>query len=133
MMTELNRDEEFRDEIIFGDYEPDKYMGGVRNFNGLTLEKLKELSFFEFLDPEESHNSCPNIATIMHFMEEYQGYEACGYTVSAARTDYRVSITGLAKSKGGFETREELVTFEKLFGNADEFRATSYVMSCWFD
>ena len=32
-----------RDTIIFGEYDPRKYSGGIRSFEGLTVEELKTL------------------------------------------------------------------------------------------
>jgi len=42
-MYKYNMDIETRDKIIFGSYEPDKYMGGCRDFEDMNVETLKEL------------------------------------------------------------------------------------------
>ena len=63
---ELNKDVKKRDEIIFGNYDRKSYVGGVRRFEGLSLEKLKQLVDLKFIDLEEYHNSSP---TVREFIE----------------------------------------------------------------
>lgn len=130
-MWNLNRNEPQRDEIIFGKYEPEKYLGGIRRFEDLTIGTLKKLEELGFVDILDRQNSCPTIRTIMKFMEEYPGYEASGYVVSRNRDDYRISIDGLRKV--GDIPVVELEEFMRVFGEADDLNVTSTFVSCWFD
>lgn len=127
----LNRDEKVRDEIIFGKYEPEKYVGGIRRFDDLSLGNLLKLVRCEFIDVNERHNSCPHVETILLFMERYSGYFASGYAVSAERDDYRVSLDGLKKT--GILTEVEKADALSLFGKADDFRLDENGLYCWFD
>ena len=40
-MFELNKNVKLRDEIIFGKYKPEKYLGGIRRFENLNLDRLQ--------------------------------------------------------------------------------------------
>ena len=42
-----------RDEIIFGNYDPDAYMGGIRIFEDMSYDTLKQLVDEGFVDVEE--------------------------------------------------------------------------------
>ena len=126
-----NKDEAVRDKIIFGSYEPEKYTGGIRRFEDLTAEKLRELVEADFIDLHERHNLCPDVGTILRFMEQYSGYMATGYAISARRDDYRVSLDGLQKD--GYDMESELDEFCGLFRKADDFSVGTKKMYCWFD
>ena len=128
----LNPDEKRRDEIIFGKYEPERYAGGIRRFEDLTYEKLRELAAQGFIDPYDRHNGCPDIAVITGFVSIFPGYALTGYAVSARRDDYRVSLDGLQKNRGA-DSEIERTVFKEIFGQADEFNANDAEMYCWFD
>ena len=63
-------------------------------------------------------------------MKQYPTYTAHGYTVSADRDDYRVSIEGIEKGEPA-ATAEELQDYMALFRWADEFDSST--MYCWFN
>lgn len=129
---EFNKDIETRDKIIYGRYREKKYKyGGTLHYEGLTVGTMKELMDQKFLDPEERQNSSPTVQEIYDFMCTYPGYTAHGYTVSADRDDYRVSVEGVMKPEQA-ATPEECQAFLRLFENADELRVEGY-MYCWFD
>ena len=75
-MFGLNKNVKLRDEIIFGKYEPEKYMGGIRRFENLNLGKLKEIAILNFINLEEHQNYSPA-------MKKYPEYTVIGYTVSS--------------------------------------------------
>ena len=91
---ELNKDVTKRDEIIFGNYDRKSYVGGVRRFEDLSLEKLRQLVDLKFIDLEEYHNSSPTVREFIEFMEKYEEYNAIGYTVSIDREDYCILTVG---------------------------------------
>ena len=130
-MFAFNRDVKSRDEILFGSYEPELYVGGIRRFENLTPRQLDDLVLLRFLDPLERHNLCPCALDIWRFMEKYPGYVATGYAVSAMRDDYRVSLDGLQKD--GYDTENELDEFYRRFREADNFGVGTKKMYCWFD
>ena len=127
----LNKNVQLRDEIIFGKYEPEKYIGGIRRFENLSVEKLKKLAELNFIELNEYQNYSPTVQVFIEFMEKYQNYTVMGYTVSIERSDYRVSLDGIEK-KSTAESETEKEEFKELFGNADEFESDSK-MYAWFD
>ena len=128
----LNTDVAKRDKLIFGKFEPRKYCGGIRQFEGMSLETLDTLLANNFADKEERQNESPTIAEFRNFMQKHPGYTAHGYTVELAREDYRVTVEGLEKSEG-YESAQELEDFIEAFRYADDFTASKEHMFCWFD
>lgn len=126
----LNTDIAGRDKIIFGEYDPDAYAGGIRNFEGMQLDTLKKLIEKNFIRAAERQNEAPTTAQILAFMERYPEYTAHGYAVTSKRFDYRVTIEGVSKGNVA-DTVQELEDFTRLFGNADNFNTG--IMDCWFD
>lgn len=109
-----------RDEIIFGNYDPDAYMGGIRRFEDLSYETLKQLVDEGFVDVEECQNLSPSIQDMMQFAEKYgKHYLFDGYVVSDKRDDYRVSIDGF-KRVGPFEDFNEQNAFADFCSEADD-------------
>ncbi len=130
-MFGLNKNVKLRDEIIFGKYESEKYMGGIRRFENLNLDKLQKLAMMNFINLEENQNYSPTVWEFIKFMRKYPEYTVMGYTVSIERSDYRVSIDGIEKQFGA-ESETEETEFIELFGDADEFENNSE-MYAWFD
>ena len=128
----LNTDMKTRDKLIFGKFEPRKYCGGIRQFDGMSLETLDTLLANNFADKEERQNESPTIAEFRNFMQKHHGYMAHGYTVELAREDYRVTIEGLEKPEG-YESAQELEDFVESFRFADDFAASNEHMFCWYD
>ena len=65
-MLELNKNEQLRDEIIFG-----KYNGSVAKFENLNLDRLRKLFELNFINPNDKQNDCPTADEILQFMEKY--------------------------------------------------------------
>lgn len=129
-MIELNKNEQLRNEIIFGKYDKDSYGGGA-HFENLSLDRLKKLFALNFIDPNDKQNECPTAGEILQFMEKYPEYTANGYVISAERRDYRVTLTGVGKDSP-VENVDELKDFLALFEKADDFIVANEVY-CWFD
>ena len=130
-MKELNKDIETRDKIIFGKYREATYKhGGVREFEGMTRDTLKQLLDQDFADPDERQNLSPTIIEIYEFMAKYPEYTAHGYAVSNSRDDYRVSIDGVSKGRQS-DSVKEYTDYMTLFRYCDEFNPRT--MYCWFD
>ena len=126
---QMNMDIEKRDQIIFGEYDPKKYSGGIRYFNGMNASTLRKLIKDGFCDPESCQNCSPSNEEFLTFMEDNDGYYVNGYAVSVDRSDYRVSIEAI-KKEDGIGTKEELEDFVKFARGADEFDCSGYA---WWD
>ena len=127
----MNRKYKVRDTIVFGGYEPKEYIGGIRNFNDLDVDRLQQLLEQKFIKPHERQNYCPSTLQMLEFMKQYPGYVANGYVVSIERKDYRITLTGLSKDKPA-SSEQEITDFNQLFGDADELKVGDK-MFCWFD
>ena len=117
---ELNRDIKTRDEMIFGEYNPERYSGGCRNFDEMNLETIKELIDKGFCDPDECQNSSPTVEEFVNFIANHEGWYLNGYAITDKRHDYRVSITGMCKERM-IEDIDELKDFVEFARFADEF------------
>lgn len=127
----MNNDIKTRDLLLFGEYEPEKYSGGIRRFvTGLnTLIKLVDLGF---ADEKECHNDSPKIES---FIEETRDYglitvEFEGFAVSSNRSDYRVDIDGI-RLQIPKQYENTMCHFVELYSNADEF-SLSFDDKYWF-
>ena len=127
-----NKDIKKRDTIIFGEYNPRLYGGGIRCFYDLSINQLKELIENNFIDLKECHNDAPPVSVFYNFMQKYPNYIASGYVVSIDREDYGTNLVGLNQNNG-YKSRKELEEFHDLFRCADEFEVSKFNMSCWFD
>lgn len=125
---ELNRDIKKRDRIIFGKYEPSEYHGGCRHFDELDIERLEYLLDNHFIDPDECQNLSPTTKEFFSFMQKYPFWEAHGYVTSVDRSDYRITIEGIARENVP-DDPEELRAYSKLCGDAEDFQANY----CWYD
>lgn len=129
-MNNLNRDFSTRDKMIFGEFNPNEYHGGVRYFESLSLDTLKTLLEKNFIEPDESQNGSPTTEQILNFLERYPDYTAHGYTVNPERGDYRITLEGVFKGDGA-NSPQELQDFTQLFKNADFI--DSATMYCLFN
>lgn len=126
---DFNKDAKARDTIIFGDYNEEKYIGGIRQFEGMELSTLQTLVDFRFADPKETQNLSPSIGDFIAFMKENPGYVVDGYVVSEKRRDYRVSVEAIKKIKP-VRGLEEAVAFANFASSADEFDGNGFA---WWD
>ncbi len=128
----LNTDIKTRDTLIFGKYEPEKYMGGIRRFEYMPVNVLEKLVKQKFINLKGRQNNAPSVKRFLSFMQKYPTYWAHGYAVDLARPDYRVSIEGVVNNDG-YGSAEEFEEFSRLFQKADDFDANEYCMYCWYD
>lgn len=61
-------------------------------------------------------------------MQKYPFWEAHGYVTSVDRSDYRITIEGIARENVP-DDPEELRAYSKLCGDADDFQSNY----CWYD
>jgi hypothetical protein len=128
---ELNKNYEFRDEIIFGrKLGKEDYLGGCKRFERIDYHQLAMLIALDYIDLEECQNESPTTREIFNFMMKYPNVLAHGYVISPERIDYRITLEGVDGSKEN-KTTQFIRDFSELFHNADEFDIdTGY---CWYD
>ena len=135
MTIKLNKDIKTRDSILFNDgYQPSQYLGGIRHFKRLNVERLTQLIDNGFVDLTDRQNEAPSIRRIYGFMKKYPNYLAHGYVVDVNRGDYRLSIEGVERgdcTEDGKIPHKEVYDFYELFHLADEYDEVN--MYCWFD
>lgn len=118
----LSKQAKERDKIIFGKYDPNAYMGGIRNFENLSAATLRKLVDLGFADPEDKQNDAPTLGELLDFAEYYgpESYVFGGYVVSPKRSDCRVSINSIEFIAEHFDDDDEEQAFEELTQYADE-------------
>ena len=129
MKRSLCKDIKRRDEIIFGNYDPNEYRGGIRRFENMSYDTLKQLVDEGFVDVEDRQNFAPTIQEMMEFSKKYdKHYLFDGYVVSDKRDDYRLSVDAI-KRDGDRDTLEEGYDFADFCSEADEI----YSKYAWWD
>lgn len=131
----LNKDIKRRDELIFGDYDPLEYSGnsgGVRKFNGISVQTLKQLLEENFTDPDDDQNGSPSVREMLEFSEKWNNkYVFGGYAVEIWRDDYRVSLDSIWREDLENLTADERKAFIDFAGEVDELDEEN--MSAWWD
>jgi hypothetical protein len=94
-MESLNKDQRLRDTIIWGDYSPDDYGGGIRRFSFMKLDQLEKLISNNFIELDQRQNWSPSTKEFYDFLKKNPQFTAHGYAVELKRNDYRVTIEGL--------------------------------------
>ena len=132
---ELNKDIDIRDTLIFGSFEEEKYMGGVRHFDNLSPDTLKELVKNDFADPSDMQNDSPSLQHFLLFAEHWKQYNVTlhGYVVSIERSDYRFTIEGIDSEADEDYCLDYILQFVDSFRHADDFRLNKYKSRCWYD
>lgn len=123
-----------RDQIIFGEnYNSEKYLGGVRSFDELTLIQISQLAELGILDMDECQNDSLTIGEMIGFLRDRKtdGWYAHGYCVSLDRSDFRITFEGIGKRTP--PSREDIIDFSMLFRWADEFYVGNDGVRCWYD
>ncbi len=115
-----------REQIIWGeDFNPEQYLGGVRHFECMRLEYVKELIEKGYLDPEDQQNFSPTAKEMIAFVEALDHSEDWlfeGYAVSPDREDCRVTLDGLYCDNPMDISYDDMVDFVNFARLADEFR-----------
>ena len=131
----LNKDVKRRDELIFGEYDPLEYSersGGIRKFNGISVQTLKQLLEENFTDPDIDQNGSPSIREMLEFSSKWNNkYVFGGYAVEIWRDDYRVSLDSIWREDLEDLTKKERKAFIDFVGEVDELDEEN--MSAWWD
>ena len=129
MKGSLCKDIKRRDEIIFGNYDSNEYRGGIRRFENMSYDTLKQLVDEGFVDVEDRQNFAPTIQEMMEFSKKYdKHYYFDGYIVSDERDDYRLSVDAIKRDEDR-GTLEEGYDFVDFCSEADEI----YSNYAWLD
>lgn len=142
-MHKLNRDQDRRDEILKPFFEiankeraryglaGDEYCGGVRSYEGLTVEALEDLIEEGFVDLDDCQNNSPTVREFLEFARERpMSVFFHGYAVHKNRDDYRVTIEGLSCPTGHAHKTQAFKDAWKAIGrSADEKSVTRL----WWD
>lgn len=117
----LNNNVDERDVILFGEkYNKDRYFGGCRRFDDITLEVLETLVEKNFIDLDECQNDSPTTEEFLEYMKDHEQFVAFGYAISPDRGDYRITLEGI-RSDVCFDDIDEMIDFTNRFRYADEF------------
>lgn len=123
-----------RDQIIFGeDYNQEKYGGGLRYFDELTISQINQLEEAGIIDREDAQNDSPTAGEMIDFLRERKtdGWYVHGYCISPDRADFRITFEGVGKKTA--PSKQDIIDFSMMFRFADEFSANSKALRCWYD
>lgn len=123
-----------RDQIIFGEpYNKNKYPGGCRSFDELTLDQIEKLDNLGILNLDECQNEAPSVGEMIDFLRSIDstGWYVHGYCVCAERPDFRISFEGVGKKTS--PTRDDMIQFVNTFRWADELQMDEEGLYCWYD
>jgi hypothetical protein len=136
-LNDLNADVKRRDEIIFGSYNPDKYIGGIRRcVCGIAM--IKELLAENFIDENETQNESPSVKDFLEYVSDLKtdNIEFLCYAVSDSRCDYRITIEGVDIVIPDTYYDDISIAVE-LFRYADEFTFehawNNFYLHAWWD
>ena len=131
----MNKDFKRRDEIIFGSYEPDKYLGGCRSFS-CSYETMKTLVENNFIEMNECQNCSPYTKDFMEILQGVDNVSFEAYAISPDRDDYRVTIEGVDIEIPDWDYGKVCFLVES-FHYADEFSFQHfegvYYLHAWWD
>ena len=133
----MNKDIKTRDEIIFGEYDPEKYKyGGIRRFER-SPDVIHRLIENDFIDLNECQNCSPSTKEFMEYVEDIEEYITFGgYAVVDTRDDYRVTIDEI-QILLPVEKQDEFFSLIEIFRYADEFSISrdvdNYYLRAWWD
>lgn len=136
MSLQLNLDWETRDKTIFGNADIEKYSGGIRHFEGISLNTLKWLLKERFADPADRQNESPTLKEFVEFAEslpDHLDVEFDGYVVSYLRDDYRVTVDALTIYAEDELTVHDIQLMRSLTKNADDSHVTQDSFWAWWD
>lgn len=129
----MNMDVRSRDKLIFGKYDPNAYMGGIRRFEGMPYSTLSKLIDGDYVDLNDAQNYAPSISELYEFASsDPSAYTFDGYVVSPQRSDYRVSIDSINRVTP-FAQAEDVVDFAEFIKYADEFEINQNGGTAWWD
>lgn len=123
-----------RDQIVFGENcIAQKYFGGLRYFDTLTLNQIDQFDELGVLDMDERQNDSPTIGEMIDFLRarETDGWYVHGYCISPERDDFRITFEGVGKNSA--PSRKDIIDFITLFRWADEFYVDDDGLRCWYD
>ena len=133
----MNKDYKRRDEILFGEYRPERYYLGGCAHADVPYEVVEKLYNEGFIDPDENQNSSPTTAEFINAGIGYEDkIEFEIYAISPERDDYRITIEGV-NVWIPYGDNDALCSFVEGFHYADEFSLCTYEegfhLRAWWD
>lgn len=131
----MNDNYKERDRILFGEYDPDKYLGGIRRFQNIDVQTLNTLVAHNYIELSECQNDSPSTEEFLEYAKAHPDIRFCGYAVSPDRDDYRITIEEVYQTLDGID---EILEFVRYFRFADEFTIDEcanglYEADAWWD
>jgi len=136
----LNSLEE-RDQIIFGSFNPERYLESGVRFQSMEPETLKKLIELKYANKKDRHNEAPSIEEFLNFAAK------CGKEVEIAFNGYvcpqlmesgGIIIDGV-ELKTEKKEQDSILLFVDTFGKASKLTTSydlsnhSYKMQAWWD
>ena len=133
----MNNNYKKRDEIIFGNYNANRYSCGGCARADVSYVQMKKLVDEDYISLDENQNDSP---TTEDFMNAIQGYENNVtfeiYAIEPEREDYRVTIDGISIHFSD-KDKDALSFFVEQWRYADEFNIYEqngeYYIRAWWD
>lgn len=123
-------EEKNRDQIIFGSYNPDKYMGGYRAYSSLSAEQARQLLSKGYASPDDAQNESPTFHELLQFIAKHTGFSLSGYVIDASRNDCRITADCIY---GNTDDKQAQLDFAEAFHDADEFTIDNGFCRAWWD
>ena len=125
-----------RDEIVFGSYDPSRYLGGVVRVR-VPYDTIIKLVNHNFVDLNDAQNCSPSAQEFIEICESNKknvDFEI--YLVEHTRDDYRVTIEGVIETVP-FNFQDMLCEHISEFRFADEFTLKrsdkGFFLRAWWD
>ena len=134
----MNKDIVRRDKLLFGTYDPEKYMGGIRHFT-CSRDVIEKLIEEDFIELDERQNYSPSTQEFMDMTDPEYGLGNVrfhGYAVGSNRDDYRVTIDAIDVEVSD-DDFDNLISIIRECRSADEFdiehNSPSFFLHAWWD
>lgn len=127
----MNKNIQMRDTIIFGRYDKDAYIGGIRMFKQMNITTINRLLENDFIDLDFAQNDAPTNKELIDFLKTHNNFLLGGYTVTDKRNDYRVSFDSIECTSPDEATQQDKEDFEKLCEYASKYSDAD--LYAWWD
>ena len=127
----MNKNIQMRDTIIFGRYDKDAYICGIRMFKQMNSTTLNRLLENDFIDLDFAQNNAPTNKELIDFLKTHNNFLLSGYTVTDKRNDYRVSFDLIECISLDEATQQDKEDFEKLCKYASNYYNDTDLCAWW--
>ena len=127
----MNKNIQMRDTIIFGRYDKDAYICGIRMFKQMNITTIDRLLENDFIDLDFAQNNAPTNKELIDFLKTHNNFLVGGYTVTDKRNDYRVSFDLIECISPDEATQQDKEDFEKLCKYASDYYNDTDLCAWW--